>query len=93
MIGRHIDRRDVIFHARGLMNSVVARAGSFGSSLSDDLGHLFETTTVIRHESDAPITRMVVTSQNADLFHLGMGEKVAEAGHLRWYDDGGGSWH
>ena len=87
MIGRHVDRRDVVLHPAWLVNSVVARPRSFGRGLSDDVGHLLEATTVVRHETDAPITRIIVTPEDADFLDIGVGEKFAEAGHLRRHDD------
>lgn len=71
------------------MNPVVAGAGAFRRRTGDDIGHLLETTSVVGHEADAPFAWVIMATQNADLFDVGMCEKIAESGHVneRGVDD------
>jgi len=56
------------------MHSVVTRTGEFGGGLGNDLGDLLEPSAVVRHESDAAFTNVLVASQDADFLDLGVFE-------------------
>jgi len=71
-IGGDFDRRNVSLHSSRLMNPVITRITQCGRLLSDDVGHLFQSATVVGHEAQTMMTLGVMTAQSDDLFDIGM---------------------
>ena len=72
------NRRKMNLHTRWLMKPVVARSAEFCCPLSDHVGHGFESTAVVRHESDSLRPIELVTRQGDNLFDVGVMQNVTE---------------
>ena len=71
MFRRHLRRRNVPLHANRLMHAVIRRVGEFCCSPCNDVGHLFESTSVVRHEAET-------AAQFENFLDALMGKKLIE---------------